>query len=123
MTTVALAGPVAISVAADAWETYSSGIFNGKCGSTIDHAVTAVGYGVENGKNYWIVRNSWGTGWGEKGYIRVHREASAADVKCAVDYKPKDGDGCDGGPTQITVCGLCGILSDSSIPFGGKIIN
>ncbi|MCP3684046.1 MAG: C1 family peptidase [bacterium] len=111
-------GPVSISVAADRWFMYESGIFNDKkCGATINHAVVAVGYAP----GYWIVRNSWGAGWGERGYIRVMREASSKDVQCAIDYHPEDGSGCDGGPSQIKVCGLCGILSDSSQPFGGKL--
>lgn len=120
--TLATEGPVSISVDATTWSFYSGGILNFKdCGSTINHAVVAVGYGEENGKKYWIVRNSWGSGWGENGYIRIAREDSAADVTCAVDKDPASGSGCDGGPSQITVCGTCGIYSDSSIPFGGKI--
>jgi len=122
MNAIALQGPVAISVAADEWSFYSSGIMKGDCGSTIDHAVTLVGYGEEAGQGYWLVRNSWGTGWGENGHIRVAREKSAKDVKCEIDYNPAAGGGCDGGPSQITVCGECGILSDSSIPFGGKLV-
>lgn len=121
MTAIANQGPVAISVAASAWPMYHSGIYNGDCGTTINHAVTAVGYGEENGHKYWIVRNSWGTSWGEKGHIRVHREDSAKDVVCGIDYSPADGSGCDGGPSQITVCGKCGILADSSIPYGGAL--
>lgn len=120
--TLATEGPVSISVDASSWSFYSGGILNyNDCGSTIDHAVVAVGYGEENGKKYWIVRNSWGSGWGENGYIRIARENSAADVKCAVDTDPAQGGGCTGGPSQITVCGTCGIYSDSTIPFGGKI--
>ena len=54
----------------NAFRQYAGGIFNGVCGKAINHAITAVGYGTENGKTYWIVRNSWGS-WGEAGYIRV----------------------------------------------------
>jgi cathepsin L len=123
MLAVGTQGPVSISVAADAWFSYSSGIYNGKCGATINHAVVAVGYGADaTGKKYWIVRNSWGTGWGEKGHIRLHREDTAKDVKCEIDYSPASGSGCDGGPSQITVCGICGMYVDSSIPYGGKLI-
>jgi cathepsin L len=121
MQAVANYGPIAVSVAADDWVFYSGGVFNGDCGATINHAVTLVGYGIdEEGNNYWLVRNSWGEGWGEQGYIRVAREKSAHDVHCEIDYKPADGTGCEGGPSQITVCGKCGILSDSSYPVGGK---
>ncbi|RYH28372.1 hypothetical protein EON65_12430 [archaeon] len=41
--------------------------------SDIDHAVVLVGYGEDQGNKYWLVRNSWSPGWGEKGYIRVRR--------------------------------------------------
>merc|ERR1719253_750036 len=59
-------GPVAVSVAADTWFNYESGIFNA-CGkdAVIDHAVTAIGYGAENGVKYWVIQNSWGSDWGE----------------------------------------------------------
>jgi len=53
------------------------------CGTLLDHAVIAVGYGSENGKDYWILRNSWGTGWGESGYMRIAASASGEGV-CGV---------------------------------------
>ena len=49
---------------------YGGGIYNGNCGQ-YDHAVTLVGYGNEGGVGYWIIRNSWGAGWGESGHIRI----------------------------------------------------
>jgi len=50
----------------------------------LDHGVVVVGYG-DDGKNpYWIIRNSWGSSWGEKGYIRVKRVSNGAGV-CGVN--------------------------------------
>lgn len=123
MTALATKGPVSVSVAADRWMFYDSGIFNGECGATIDHAVVAVGYGADaKGNLFWIIRNSWGNRWGESGHIRLSREKSAKDVRCEIDTNPGAGSGCEGGPSQIKVCGQCGVLSDSSIPFGGKLV-
>ena len=58
-------------------------------------------------------------GWGEKGYIRIAR---FANEPCGTDPTPGDGDGCSGGPATIQVCGLCGLLSDSSFPTGATAL-
>lgn len=61
-------GPVSVGVAADdSFSNYRSGIFNGSGSDQLNHAVNIVGWG----KGYWIMRNSWGTGWGEQGYMRI----------------------------------------------------
>jgi len=66
--------PISIGIDADYWGSYSSGVFCGSCGTTRDHAMLVVGYGTDpSGGPYWKVKNSWGTGWGENGYIRLCR--------------------------------------------------
>jgi C1A family cysteine protease len=69
--------PIPISVdAGQEFMTYSSGILDSAtCGTSLNHAITAVGYGTENGHDYAIIRNSWGAGWGENGYIRMSIDA------------------------------------------------
>ena len=70
-------GPVAGYIdASDELSEYESGVFNGVCSEAINHAIVVVGYGDVSGKVYWIVRNSWGSDWGEKGYIRIADSAS-----------------------------------------------
>jgi len=62
--------PVSICLdASGGFQSYRSGVFAGPCGSQMNHAVLAVGYTDA----YWIVKNSWGTSWGEQGYIRMAR--------------------------------------------------
>jgi len=66
--------PVAVTVEADrtVFQSYRSGVLDSTaCGTSLDHAITAVGYGTENGKEYYLVRNSWGASWGDKGYIKI----------------------------------------------------
>lgn len=85
-------GPVSVAVEADKkdFQFYTSGIIEGDgCGASLNHGVLAVGYGNENGEDYFIVKNSWGATWGEQGYVRI-------GTKCKSDH------------------GVCGILEDAS---------
>merc|ERR1712146_449427 len=81
-------GPVSVAIEADqaGFQHYTSGVFDGKCGTSLDHGVLVVGYSDD----YWIVKNSWGKSWGEEGYIRLKR---------GVDKK-----------------GMCGITMQASYP-------
>jgi len=67
--------PNGILVDADSsyFSSYSSGILNNaaECGTSLDHAVTLVGWGTENGTEFWLIKNSWGTTWGEEGYVKL----------------------------------------------------
>ncbi|CAE7948532.1 unnamed protein product, partial [Symbiodinium sp. KB8] len=110
-------------IASEAWTIYDGGIFNGcQKDATINHAVLLVGYGQDKkGQKYWLIRNSWGADWGEEGYMRLLRhdgdESNGGHHGfCGTDYDPKVGVGCRGGPSSLPVCGMCGILSDSSYP-------
>jgi len=66
--------PLAVAIEADkmVFQTYKSGVLDStKCGTSLDHAVLAVGYGTEDGQDYWLVKNSWNTTWGDNGYIKL----------------------------------------------------
>jgi len=66
--------PVSVLVEADrsAFQSYRSGILDStSCGTNLDHAVGMVGYGTSGGVGYWIMRNSWGSTWGDKGYMKL----------------------------------------------------
>lgn len=86
-------GPIACGIAVpDSFENYTGGIYEDTTGDqNIVHDISIVGYGVENGTKYWVVRNSWGTHWGEQGLARVIRGKNniAIESDCAFAV-PKD---------------------------------
>jgi hypothetical protein len=76
-------GPLAAVLNATPLQYYSNGIYspdNSTCPANVNHGVVVVGYGSENGQNYWIVKNSWGPKWGENGYFRIARGTGACGI-------------------------------------------
>ncbi len=87
--------PVSIAIEADTryFQFYSGGVLtSSSCGTNLDHGVLIVGYGEESGQKYWLVKNSWGASWGDKGYVKIARTESTNDA------------------------GICGIAMDPSFP-------
>ncbi|XP_042386878.1 zingipain-2-like [Zingiber officinale] len=98
---------VAIESAGRAFQLYRSGIFTGTRGTALDHGVTIVGYGTENNKDYWIVKNSWGKNWGESGYIRMERNIANSAGKCGIAKYATY-------PVKLERTNLCNSTSSSS---------
>lgn len=91
-----LLGPVSVAIEADSgvFQSYKSGVITSPlCGSKLNHGVLCVGYGEEHGTKYFLVKNSWGTDWGLKGYVKIGRD-----------------------PAEELLGGACGILKMASYP-------
>lgn len=88
--------PLSIAIEADQkdFQLYKSGILTSPCGTNLDHGVLLVGYGTDNGIDYYKVKNSWSNSWGENGYIRLAR-----------------------GSQYNNGAGQCGILLQASYPI------
>jgi C1A family cysteine protease len=84
------AGPVSVAIEADqsSFQLYKSGVFTGTCGTNLDHGVLAVGYGTDGAYDYYKVKNSWGTSWGEKGYIRIQKGKAQTGGQCGILMGP-----------------------------------
>ena len=81
--------PVSVAVASSAGDFYfyKSGVFDSpKCGVAINHAVLLVGYGTDqaSGKDYWIIKNSWGAKWGDSGYIKIQKDMNKGPGICGM---------------------------------------
>lgn len=87
--------PVAVAIEADqdSFQFYSSGVLTKACGTNLDHGVLLVGYGTQSNLDYYKVKNSWGTTWGQLGYVLLGR-----------------------GPSYNGNQGQCGIQMDPSYP-------
>jgi len=87
-------GPVSVcyQVISD-FRDYTTGVYQSdSCGSTthdVNHAVLAVGFGTENGVDYWIVKNSWGAAWGDQGYFKIKRGVNMCAIAVCNSF-PKD---------------------------------
>jgi C1A family cysteine protease len=82
------AQPVSVAVEADkqAFQFYSSGVLDDtSCGARLNHGILATGYGTQT-KQYWNVKNSWGTGWGESGYIRMVRGKNQCGIASMASF-------------------------------------
>ena len=82
-------GPVSVAIEADktVFQAYTGGVLTStECGTQLDHGVLAVGYGTENGQEYYLVKNSWGPDWGVDGYIKIG-VADGAGI-CGIQMMP-----------------------------------
>jgi hypothetical protein len=81
--------PVSVAIQANklVFQMYKTGVITGtKCGTNLDHGVLAAGYGVEDGTEYYLVKNSWGDSWGEAGYVKIGIEDGAG--VCGIQSGP-----------------------------------
>lgn len=97
------AQPVSVAIEADqrAFQLYAGGVFDGTCGTALDHGVLAVGYGSQAGQDFWVIKNSWGPAWGDRGFIKLARNLDAARAAAA---------------NVSAAAGQCGIALQASYP-------
>jgi C1A family cysteine protease len=85
-------GPVSVAIQADTktFQMYKSGVITSSgCGTKLDHGVLTVGFGTENEVDYWLVKNSWSSAWGDNGYVKIERSDSTNDKGiCGIAMQP-----------------------------------
>jgi len=84
-------GPVSVAIDAAGlgFQFYFGGIMKHFCGTSLDHGVLVVGYGTDGGEDFWLLKNSWGGSWGEKGYFRIFRDQKSTDAGvCGLQLQP-----------------------------------
>ena len=109
--------PVSVAICASpALQFYSQGIVTDKsCCENLNHGVLAVGYSESGNDGHWIIKNSWGDGWGEGGYFRLARSSDHPEGACGVykmaSYPVKEG------TTNPEVPEICGLLAWKECPL------
>ncbi|KAL4204946.1 hypothetical protein AMTRI_Chr01g112240 [Amborella trichopoda] len=80
--------PVSVGIDGSAFgfKHYSEGVFTGDCGTQLNHAVTIIGYGTEDGVDYWLIKNSWGEAWGDNGYMKLKRGDDLCGIADLASY-------------------------------------
>jgi len=82
--------PVSVAIEADSqvFQLYSGGVLSAAaaCGKQVNHMVLTVGYGTDDKMDYWRVKNSWGTSWGEGGYFRLMRGVNCCGIASFASY-------------------------------------
>ncbi|MCX6353560.1 MAG: metallophosphoesterase [Candidatus Aureabacteria bacterium] len=112
-------GPVSVAVyASNAFQAYTGGVFNACQNYQTNHAVVLVGWDDNQGANgVWFLRNSWGEGWGEDGYMRIEYGCSRVGYSaCYVNYNPS--------PTATATVAVFAVISDygeSTSPYEGEV--
>lgn len=80
-------GPISVAIEADqtVFRYYRDGVITEDlCGTNLDHAVLAVGYGTQDGLDYFLVKNSWGKLWGDHGYVKIGQNNACGILNAAV---------------------------------------
>lgn len=116
---------VGVYASDSSFSNYASGVYQGCSSTSANHAVLAVGYGTENGVDYWLVKNSWGTNWGDKGYIKIKRGSNECGIEMEAMIYTKcsasDGSADTVPETPTTAAPAAALTCDLSNIFGPGI--